>query len=312
VARFVGGLLFRLLNILAIFAYFTPFGLRKAVAHFCAWFLFSILRLKRRVALINLSLVFKRNHQESMDDYRERLETIAFRNYVHYFLCVFEILERTQWDEKDLGTRVRVSGDEHVWNALDKKRGFFFLTAHLGNWELISKVGVLLRYPLAIVTKSFRNAVFDEVWRRSRIQYGLTLLNETGSGLALAKGIQKSKAIGFIFDQYTGEPHGLKARFLGIQTGCPKGLAILAPRLHAPVLPAYLVRMPDGVLELTIEKELDFSPAKEDGPDKLKSHIEICNQNLEKWIRKYPEQYLWIHKRFKDSVDYQGRLSWEV
>jgi KDO2-lipid IV(A) lauroyltransferase len=312
VSKFLGSILYFVLWILGYVVYLLPFFLKRIFAQSFAILFFYILGFKRRVALLNLCLVFKREHQESLDEYQRRLFSVAFRNYQHYGLCFLEILERFHWKEKDIGIRFRAQGGENVWKALSQRKGFFFLTAHLGNWELISRVGVLLRYPLAIVTKNLRNIFFNNLWKQSRSEYGLELLNETGSGISIMKGVQRGKAIGFIFDQYTGAPHGIKALFLGQATGCPKGLSVLAPRLGAPIIPAYLIRDSQGVLNLTIEAPLDFSSLSREDRDFERKHIEICNRNLEKWIFEYPEQFLWIHKRFKDSIDYKSRLPWEL
>jgi KDO2-lipid IV(A) lauroyltransferase len=238
---------------------------------------------------------------------------LAFKNYIHYALSFFEILERFHWTENEVGPRVSVEGGQHVWRALAHGKGFFFLTAHLGNWELITRVGVILRFPLSIVTKSLRNPVADELWKMSRKKYGLDLLKESGSGISIIKGIQRGRAIGFIFDQFTGKPHGVKAKFLGLNTMCPKALSLMAPRLGAPIIPAYLIREKNGHLKLHIEAALNFDDLDPKDPDFSRKHIQRCNENLEKWVERYPEQFLWIHKRFKDTINYKThKLPWEL
>ena len=295
--------------------YYTPFAIRDFKARVWAWIFFEVFRFRRNIVLHNLSKVFPRESQESMESFKTRCEALALQNYRHYMHCIFEIFERFHWNESVLGSRVHVVGLENIRNAQAKGQGFFFLSAHLGNWEIITIVGVLIKSRLAIVTKYLRNGFFDRIWKRSRRSFGLELLEEKGSGLAIIRSVREGKGIGFILDQHTGEPHGVTATFLGQAAWCPKGLAILASRLQVPVLPAYLLRQEDGSFVLTIEAPLDFSgieSGKTLSPVEIVKHIQICNANMERWIRRSPEQYLWLHKRFKGTIDYRSPLAWQM
>jgi KDO2-lipid IV(A) lauroyltransferase len=281
-----------------------PFGMKCGLGSTLAWLLFRVLGLRSQVVLHNLVRAFPREAGEDMRSWRERLEAIAFGHYRHLVLVFLEILERFHWSKAVFQKRVEVEGVEHVRKLQSEGRGFFFLTAHIGNWELISLAGVLLDIRLAIITRYMRNLFVDALWKRSRLRYGVELLEESGSGLGILRSIRAGKAVGFILDQYTGPPHGLEAEFFGVRTWCPKGLAILAPRLGAPVLPAYMVRLPDGRFRLTMGAPLDLPG------DDLEAHVRVCNADIETWARRYPEQYLWVHKRFKGALDYKSPLPW--
>jgi len=282
-----------------------PFALKSAFASAVGWILFRVLRLRVHVVMHNLVAVFPRAPQEGMDDYRRRLERIGFGHYRHLVLVFLEILERFHWSPRVVRRRVELDGFEHLDRPTKAGQGMFVLTAHLGNWELVSLVGSMLEMRLAIVTRYLRNRFFDAIWKRSRRRYGIELLEESGSGLAIVRAVRRGMAVGFILDQFTGEPHGIPSPFLGVPTWCPKGLAILAPRLKAPVIPAYLLREKNGRFRLVVEPALEFPPDAD-----LATHVRICNENIEKWVRRYPEQYLWVHKRFKGTLDYAAPLPW--
>jgi KDO2-lipid IV(A) lauroyltransferase len=297
--------------------YRAPFGLKWFLSLTLGAFWFRVLRFRRRVVLHNLAVVFPRQSQESMGAFRKRLETLAQKNLAHMVMNLLESFERSHWTSEDLAKRVLVQGAEH----LRQSSGFFFLTAHLGNWELVSRVGVLLGLPLAIVTRFLRSAWANAVWVRVRERYGLELLQESGSGLQMIRAIRDKKAVGFMMDQHTGEPHGLKTRFLGLEAWSPKGLAILSLRLKCPVVPAFFVREEhSGHHVLTVLKPIQMPQEqvvvagaleKTLSQDQLLHHIEICNRIQEEQIRKHPEQYLWMHKRFKTWLNYKGALPWE-
>lgn len=283
---------------------FIPFRLKSVFATAIGWLMFRVLGLRAKVILHNLVVAFPRESQEAMPEYRRRLERIAQGHYRHLVLVFLEILERFHWSRAVFQRRVTLQDYDEVKRLDAAGQGFFFLTAHLGNWELISLAGSLLNLRLVIVTRFLRNRFFDGIWKRSRLRYGVELLEESGSGLSIIRAVRQGKCVGFILDQYTGPPHGIEVEFFGRLAWCPKGLAIMAPRLNAPVVPAYMVREADGRFRLIFEAPLNL-PA-----DDIAAHVLACNANIEKWVRAYPDQYLWVHKRFKGGLDYAAPLPW--
>lgn len=300
----------------------TPFAVKRALARGLARVWFYVVGFRRRILLHNFSLVFPGHDQESMHAFRARCERMAVANLEHVILSFLEMLERFHWTADRLGKKIRIHGFERYKELLAQGRGFFFMTAHLGNWELITAVGKLDGIPLGILTKRLRNSFFDRIWVRSRRRFGLELFEESGSGLALVRAIRSGKVVGFIMDQHTGAPHGIDSEFLGLPAWCPKGLAILSDRLQAPILPAYILREDDGSTSVYIEPALAF-PALEASRSSLRTesgqlsdaglryHIGICNESMKTWIFRNPTQYLWLHRRFKNFHDYASRLPWE-
>lgn len=300
-----------------------PFPVRDAMARALALLWFYVVRFRRRIILLNLSVVFPRLPEEAMGAFQVRCERLAIENLRHVVHSFLEILERFQWTQRVFEERIEVEGNEHIQRALAGGRGFLFLTAHLGNWELITIVGKMLGVPLAIITRKLRNGFFDRIWVRSRERYGLELLEEYGSGLAVVRGVRRGKAIGFIMDQHTGEPHGIETEFLGVRAWCPKGLAILSERLKCPILPAYMLRKEDGRFHLHIGAPLEFPRLRANEPglrtesgalteEGLRYHVGLCNENMRNWIFREPGQYLWMHRRFKNILDYSAPLPWEL
>ncbi len=319
----LGWILYRFLWLLGGLVFLCPFPLKKFVARIGGDFWFYVVRFRRKIILHNLSRVFPRLPQESMQTFQARCENLARKNLAHYVLAGLEVLERFYWTEEVVNKKVDVVGAEHLQALMGSGRGFFAMTAHLGNWELITLVGVLLKTPLSIVTKFLRNRFFDDLWVASRQAFGLQLIEERGSGLAIARAIQRGKAVGFIMDQHTGEPHGIESKFLGLKAWSPKGLAILSQRLKCPILPAYIVRIEGGRFRVHIEAPLKFPLLESEDrkyrtesgqltPEALRYHVRVCNEKMEGWIRNYPEQYLWLHRRFKNILNYRDPLVWQL
>lgn len=322
VTRLAVMLVFGLFWLWGAVIFYTPFFVKDFIAELKARIWFYAMPFKKRILLINLVHVFPRRAEESMDEFKVRIEGLALRNMHHMILCVMELFERFHWSDDVVASKVLVNGNEVFQKQLATKKGFFILTAHLGNWELITRVGAYLKIAPCIITKRLRNKFFNQIWVQSRTRYGLGLLEEEGSGLNVLRAVQKGANIGFILDQHTGEPHGIRATFFGIEAWCPKGLAILASRLEAPVIPAFIKRRPDGRHEARVLPAIDFSrleaPEFRDPKSHklneagIRAHVEICNRLIEKFILETPEQYLWIHKRFKQTFSYTDKLPWEL
>lgn len=303
-----------------------PFALKKLVATVLAKFWFHVVLFRKKIMLLNVTMVFPRRKEESNSAFKRRSEELVLRNMRHTVLMFFEIIERFAWTERTVARQVDWHGYENLARWVDARQGVFFLTSHLGNYEILTRAGCAVGVPLTIITRYLRNPVFDEVWVKSRRRYGLELLSETGSGLSALRAVQRGRALGFIADQHTGAPHGLEARFLGLKAWCPKALALMADRLKAPIVPAFILRDPEtGRFHVYVEEALKFPDLEEGSPrasklrtgsgalneEGIKYHIEVCNKVQEKWIRNYPEQYLWMHKRFKNLIDYRtASLPW--
>lgn len=323
VSRFAGLLAYGALWLVGGLVFLTPYPLKACFAQFVGSTWFHVVRFRRKIILHNLAYVFARESQEPMPSFQMRIEAIGEANCVQMVHLLLEILERFHWTRATFEHRVRVTGDADVRRLHEQNKGFFFLTAHLGNWELITLVGCLMGLRLAIVTRFLRNAFFDALWVQSREGYGLRLLEESGSGLSIVKAIRQGAAVGFILDQHTGEPHGIESEFLGRPAWCPKGLAILSDRLKCPIVPAILTREGGGRFHLAFGDELKFprlespnSPLRTESgsltDEGLRYHIAVCSEKMRAWIFEHPAQYLWLHRRFKNKLDYRSPLPWEL
>ncbi len=324
VLKLAAGIFYLLLQCTGFVIYSVPFVFKRVLAEIIADVWFYVIRFRIRIILHNLALVFPRKHQESNVQFQRRCEELTRKNLQHMVLLFFEIIERFHWTkERVVPHRLRIDGMEHVQHLIDQKKGIIFLSAHLGNWELITMSGIFYKIPVVIITKFLRNPFFDALWVKSREQFGLELLQERGSGLAAARAVKSGKSLGFILDQHTGEPHGIEHTFLGLKAWCPKGLAILSTKLKCPVVPSFIIREANGSLVTTIEEPLDFPEIKNQNPlfcresgnltdEGIRYHISRCNETMERWILKYPEQYLWMHRRFKNLIDYRSSLPWEL
>lgn len=302
--RLLGSVFYFLMQIVGYSLRCIPTFLKETVARVGAFLWLDIVGFRRRTLLLNLAFAFPRKPEESSMQFKKRIYSLARANLRHYFLGFFEIVEKTTWSDEDIKRNVVIKGLDHIKNATQDGTGVFLLNAHIGNWEAGLALSRWVGKPLSVIVRYVRNSFWDEALKRSREKFDVHLLPENASGIPAMRAYKKGELVAFVLDQHTGEPHGLKAKFFGLNAWTAKGLAVLSSRLEAKVIPTYSYRE-GGKIFVEFEAPLDFSDLGDCRDDALLlQHIQRCNDKIESWVRKYPDQYFWIHRRFKGHFNY--------
>ena len=229
---------------------------------------------------------------------KQDLLWIEKQNYIHYGRLIIELLHIPFDALRFAKKNVKVEGYEHVENALKKGKGVFLLSAHTGYWEIMSVMASLYNAPVYIVTKYLRLKLFDKIWVKSRQSYGVKLINETHSAREIIRALKNNGAVGFVTDQFTGPPVGIRSSFFGKPAWTVASLAWFVSRTGAVVVPVFNFRNKDGSFTIRIQKELEFKKTGSADGD-IAYNTQIYNDVVESAIRSCPEQWLWIHRRWK-------------
>ncbi|MDZ4677875.1 MAG: hypothetical protein SGI74_10250 [Oligoflexia bacterium] len=252
---------------------------------------FYIVPIRRRVALENIERAFP-------DWPKEKCFSMARRNFQHYATGFIEVLLLPYFDKKLFDKLVVVENREIYTNAMNKGKGLFFVSLHIGSWELMSACNAHMNIPLSVISKKFKARGLNQIWVDLRLARGIKIISAEKSTFDILRAIRKKEAIGFILDQFMGPPVGVKTTFFGHETGTQAGLALFADRTRAPVIPVYNVRLPDGRLKIIFEEEVSFM--EQGSTDRNISFMtQQYTSKIEEIIKKYPEQWLWIHRRWK-------------
>lgn len=265
-------------------------------------FWFYIARFRRRVVLENLKKAFKNEKPE-----KELLE-ITRANFRHYCLTLLEILQAVSWTPDQYRKNMRLEGEEFIRKLLREGKGGYLLTGHFGNWEIA--IGAIAAHgiPLDIVAKRAASPFFQKLLQWYREKLGVGILFESGSALRILRSVNEGRFIGFILDQFMGPPIGLPVTFFGEKAGTMVALALLTDKKPIPILPSYSRRDAQGKLAFVFEEPISFSALSEDKNERLYQKTQMFNETLEKIVRKHPEQWLWLHRRFKE---YKGEPNWK-
>jgi KDO2-lipid IV(A) lauroyltransferase len=191
-------------------------------------------------------------------------------------------------------SQVHVEGVEHLRDAAAHGRGILVLTAHYGNWELLAAAHGLTGLPLSIVIRPLDHPVLDELAARFRRRSGAELIVKRQAVREVLKALRRGRMVGILLDQNTTRAEGVFVPFFGVAASTSKGLAVLALRTDAPVVPVFLRRTSDGGHSMDVGPPL-VPPTDGD----VLAYTATFNRVIEAAIRRAPEQWLWMHARWR-------------
>ena len=240
----------------------------------------------RRTALRNLELAMP----ELDDAARERIADGVFRSIARV-LVSFARFPRLR--RENLGEWIRYEGFEHFEEAKRRGRGVLFATAHLGNWELSAFAHGILTEPMHIVVRPLDNPRIDAQVERYRTLAGNRVIQKKDFARGILKALARNQAVGILIDQNATPDNGAFVDFFGMPACATTGLAKLAAHSGATVIPGFALWS-----ETERRYVLRFYPPLEISGDPVEDTARLQKQ-LETVIRQHPDQWLWIHRRWK-------------
>jgi KDO2-lipid IV(A) lauroyltransferase len=196
-----------------------------------------------------------------------------------------------------LFARVRGQGMEDIGQAMARGRGIFFLTGHFGNWELLAATHGLAGFGLSVVVRPLDNPYLDTLIARARERSGLRAISKREAVQGVREALARGECIGILLDQDAGRA-GVFVPFLGRPASTSRALAVLAIKTRAPVLPAFIHRLPDGGHELVLDPEIPLAITGDLDHD-IRVNTARFTEAIERHVRAHPEQWFWVHRRWK-------------
>lgn len=246
---------------------------------------------RRNVTLKNLALAFPSMHESDR-------RILAQKSYENVAITLAEILLIFH---KKVDIDSLIENKEEVLPSLkllfkDKERGKLLITAHFGNWELLAQFLAKQGYPMVGVGRKGNNRLIEEqITKPFRSLYGNTMVEKNKAMNAIVRTFSQKKIAGMLIDQKVGAPSGLRATFFAQPADTVSSTALLIQRYDPIVLPLFLARQENGRYKLLLE------PSHPKTLSSTEALTQYYNDVIEKVVREYPEQWFWMHNRWRLS-----------
>ena len=252
----------------------------------------------RGTAQTNLALAFPDWSAER----RAKAVRECYRNLGANLLALSRLPRLTS---RNISEWIRYDGFEHYENAIAQGRGVIFLTAHLGAWELSAAAHALYGHPMWLMVRPLDNPLLDRLIDARRQLFGNRTIRKQDSAREVLSVLRNNGAVGILADQNAGGADGVFVDVFGRKASATKGVAQIAARTGAAVVPGFAVWN-----EAERRYVLKFYPAvalvaSEDREADLIENTQRCQAAIERVIRECPGQWLWIHRRWKRQPEGQ-------
>jgi Kdo2-lipid IVA lauroyltransferase/acyltransferase len=261
---------------------------KGAVLGMLAYWLFPS---RRRITMNNLRHAFP-------DKTNRELKAIAKSMAKNMGRAIIEFLRMPSMNKAYMDRCIEWAGLEHLDNALKLGRGVLVLTAHLDNWDMVAAMIALKGYRTNIIAKHLSTKAFDDFWVATRARMNVTQIERAGSIKQIITALRHNELVGFILDQHTHASDGVLVDFFNRPAWTMPGLAVLAQRYDVPVVPCFMVRNNISHHKIIFEPAIPF--VEKATPDEtIKYNTQVYTKVLERYISEYPDQWIWMHRRWR-------------
>ncbi|MDH3575558.1 MAG: lauroyl acyltransferase [Desulfobacteraceae bacterium] len=270
---------------------FFPRTWTARMADFLGGMLFCVDKKHRGIVMDNLTYAFGHEKQP------EEIKKIARQVFINLVKVVFEIGWSLKLDERSLAKYFKIDGFRHMKKAYEKGKGVLVLTAHCGNWEFLAVAGSMIEYPVSMVVRPLDFKPLDRFFINLRSRFGGKVIPKQRSLRAILRSLDRREMVVLLMDQNVDWYEGVFVDFMGHRACTNKGLALLALKTGAPVVPVFMVREKSG-FRAEFGPEI-FTVKTGDKQKDIEINTEEYNRVIENFIRRYPDQWFWVHQRWK-------------
>jgi KDO2-lipid IV(A) lauroyltransferase len=254
---------------------------------------FYLWRSRRKIAIENIEKAVKAGGlQLNALPY-----SVARKSFMNLGRSLVEVIKIYFGLGREMIDAIEITGFENYINAKAKGKGILFITGHCGNWEMTA-LGFGARVePFAVIARAQNNPYLNRLVERARARYGNRIIYKQGALMAIVSELRQNRGIGILMDQAVLPDEGFIIDFLGRPAWTMKGPALIARKMGAAVLPAFIYREGDRHIG-TIFPAVVLSQEKDAGKALIED-TKAFSSHIENFIREHPAEWLWIHRRWK-------------
>jgi len=248
---------------------------------------------RKEIAYANLKSAFAKEKSPS------ELKRILKNTYKNYGRTIGEFLRMSSMSRSYIKAHLTMDDLDIVREAKKRGKGAIYLTAHFGNWELSSITTAVYGYPIYVLVRPQKMAKVNTLINSYRKSFGCKVVNKGMASREIIRALKNNEIVGILSDQDAGK-RGKFVDFFGRPTSCAIGAFSLAKKTGAAIIPTFTVRKNGPFHAIKSEPIIELSgqkASKEEIIEKLAKFTKI----QESYIRKYPDQWFWVHKRWKST-----------
>ncbi len=246
----------------------------------------------RKITLDNLMIAYGNDKNELE---RKKIAKASFKNLGR---VMAEFSRMPSYNKGFIDKIIEIEDWDNFENAIKKGKGIVFLTGHLGNWELMAYSQSLRGYPSNIIARPLDNPVVERFVQKQRSAAGNKVIAKKSALKDIIQCLRNKEYVGILLDQNVAQQEGIFVDFFG-KTACTSfGLAMLALKTDITIIPVFLVYTGHGRYKQLIGKEIEIQKTGDFEYD-IAYNTALFTKVIESYIRLYPEQWFWAHRRWK-------------
>jgi KDO2-lipid IV(A) lauroyltransferase len=293
--------LFRLITALIFYLNFLPRNLAIVLASFLGKLSYFLIAPARRKTKKNLKLALGREINN------DRLEKIAIQVFVNLGKNVVDAVRLKKMKWEDVEKITEIEGFEYFDTVYRAGKGVIGFTGHIGNFELMAAYFSLRGYKLSVIGREVYDPRLDRMLVRNRESIGLRNIPTSAGVKPFLKVLRNGEFLGILADQDSSRVRGIFVDFFDRPARTPVGPVLLAYKTGSPIVPMAIVRKEKNRYKIIVKPPVELTYSDDREKD-ITDTLQKCTNVLEAIIRQYPDQWLWMHDRWKSKPESEKNL----
>ena len=218
--------------------------------------------------------------------------------FAHFGQLLLELIKFGTMTDAQMLARFDSEGEERVLQAYEQGRGVLFFTGHFGYWEMQAIAQPLRVRPVSVLARPLDNPYLHAMLEGIRTRTGNSVIYRQGAIRKVMRELAANRGVALLIDQHLHSSDAVYVQFFHRPAATTSALAALALRTGAPVIPVFALPLPGGRYRFVYERPVP--PPREDSPDAVLEFTQRCTDVLEMYVRRDPELWLWMHRRWRD------------
>jgi KDO2-lipid IV(A) lauroyltransferase len=228
----------------------------------------------------------------------DEIRRIARGVFRHFGRLLIELLRFHGLSHAQKLALVEFDGIERAVAATAAGKGALYITGHFGFWELQAIAHAMKQPPIAVVARALDNPLLHALVEQVRGSTGNYVIYRQGGARRILRALQQNHGVAVLIDQHISGADAVNVEFFNRPAATTSAVAALALRTGAPVIPVFALPLPDGRYRMIYEHPVE--PPDPTHPDAIREFTQRCTDVLEMYVRRYPDLWLWMHRRWRD------------